>query len=412
MKTRVFLKKQIEQGFAIIMCMVVLLPAVAFAAPIPVESQTSGWAEELVDAAIAAELVPEALQMRYTEPITREEFCILVVRFVEVACNTTIGGRVRFVDTNNPDIEMAAWMGIVQGVGEDRFAPNEFVTRELAATMLVRLSIAVDHPLPRAIATFTDNSAVAKWAFASVGRVREAGVMYGIDDLRFDPAGLCTREQSIAAVLQMYKLVTETPVSIPSQTFNHAGHLYDMSDPNVQKFPELTTSRPDSLSEAWRSAEEVRSFLKQDGLNQLTNGKTLYERCMRPIEEWVDKYMATHGLSVEGKSDYEKTEIIKAITADASTMEELIQFWEPDFHFSTGDCVVRANAVQFLMVALDFERFRIAVVQFRPDLTHATNAYWDASSGAIRFIDDPGNGWGVWNLFLDELDENSGAILI
>ena len=387
-----------------------LAPVTTFAAPVSEENQPSSWAMERVNAAIAAQLVPEVLQTQYLEPITRAEFCALAVRFIETVSNADIGGRIRFSDTEDPNVEMAAWMGLVQGIEDGLFDPNGLLTREYIATILVRLSMVVDHPLPRAIATFTDNAEVAGWAFASVGRVHEAGIMYGIDDLRFGPGGIYSREQSIVSIVTLYEFVTANPVPTPS--FDLSSRSYDMSDPNVQKHPELTTSTLSGLPGNWRSADEVKATSKRDVPEGQVNGEMFYERCMRPIETWVDIYVSAHNLSVTGMTDYEKSEVVKAIVSDEPALGELIRIWEPGFRFSEGDCVQRARAVQFLMAALDFERFHIVVVQFRPDLTHATNAYWDASSGAIRFIDAPGNKWGVWNLFLDELDENSGAILI
>ena len=52
---------------------------------------------------------------------------------------------------------MAA-LGVVTGVGENKFAPDDKLTREQAATMLSRLANAIGKPLTEQTASFGDNN--------------------------------------------------------------------------------------------------------------------------------------------------------------------------------------------------------------------------------------------------------------
>jgi hypothetical protein len=100
-------------------------------------------------------------------------------------------------------------------------------------------------------------------------------------------------------------------------------------------------------------------------------------------------------------TDYEKTYVIRQIVEDGE-FEEFVGQWYPGFRTTGGDCVPRAHAINFIMIAMDFELFR--TVGGKVNLSHVWNAYWDSTVGAIRFV-DAGLSFDVWNLFIDELDE-------
>ena len=127
--------------------------------------------------------------------------------------------------------------------------------------------------------------------------------------------------------------------------------------------------------------------------------QTFYDWRMRPIQEWVDNYLAANGLTVRGRTDYQKTAIIRHII-EAGRLEEFIGLWQPGFQFTSGDCAHRSNAVTFLMIALDFELFDS--VTGVVSVAHGWNAYWDSTVNAVRFI-DAALDFNVWNLYVDEL---------
>jgi hypothetical protein len=134
----------------------------------------------------------------------------------------------------------------------------------------------------------------------------------------------------------------------------------------------------------------------------MIDGKMFYDRRMKPIQEWVDKYLADNGLSIKGKTDYEKTAIIKHVI-EGGRFDEFINLWRPRFIFTTDDCVPIAEATHFISMSLDVES--CAIVHCVVAKAHAVNAYWDSAMGAVRFIDGNIAGGGVWNVFVDELDE-------
>ena len=173
--------------------------------PEPTTDQPSSWAVEQVNAAVEAGLVPESLQAKYTQTATRAEFCALAVQLYETVTGSEITERATFSDTTDVNVQKMAGLGVVNGVGDGKFDPNGTLTREQAATILVRLADAMGHPLPQAGAPFADNASIGSWARDAVGRVKAGGIMDGVGSNTFNPKAAYSREQSILTILRLYQ---------------------------------------------------------------------------------------------------------------------------------------------------------------------------------------------------------------
>ena len=205
---------------------------------------------------------------------------------------------------------------------------------------------------------------------------------------------------------------SEPPKTAPATTTPApSGHQFDMNDPNVRKHPiyamaktivELRVGAP-----RWRSAAETIAIQKNTDPDYMIDGKTFYDWRMKPIQEWVDNYVTANGLSYKNKTDHQKTAIIKHVI-DNGRFEEFIGLWRPGFRHSDTDCVPRAEGIQFMMVALNFEFFDITS-GLSGKSPHAWNGYWDSSVGVVRFLDANPSA-GVWNLYIDELDEQGHTL--
>ena len=106
-----------------------------------------------------------------------------------------------------PYVAWAAENGVVQGVGGDRFAPNDPITREQLCTMLVRYldSDGIELPQLTNPAAFTDEDQVSDWAKDAVERFRQLGIVEGSDTGAFLPKNNASRAE-VAAVFQ--RLIT------------------------------------------------------------------------------------------------------------------------------------------------------------------------------------------------------------
>lgn len=167
----------------------------------------SGWAEKQVTRAIEAGFVPYNLQSSYTNAATRSEFCALALILYEATTGVRINERTEFIDTSDINVEKMAAVGVVNGVGNGKFAPNDKLTREQAATILSRLAEVMDKPISKQVASFADNNKISAWAIESVGQMQTTGIMDGIGNNTFAPKNPYTREQSIITLLRLHDLV-------------------------------------------------------------------------------------------------------------------------------------------------------------------------------------------------------------
>ena len=190
-----------------------LLAACLLAVPAGAADEPSGWAQEAVQTARDAGLVPETLDGAYTQPITRAEFCALaaaVYRSWAAAgqLGASIAEEVQFTDCTDADVLLCASLGIVNGVGDGRFDPDRSISRQEAASMLRRLgSLRADYDnsvqgrLPH---VFSDGAQISSWARDDINWVYRHGIMNGVSGNAFDPQGEYTREQSVMTVLRIY----------------------------------------------------------------------------------------------------------------------------------------------------------------------------------------------------------------
>ena len=137
--------------------------------------------------------------------ITRAEFAALAVAFYE-SKNGEITGRVQFADTNNINAQKLAYLGVVNGVGNNMFAPDEILTRQQAAVILVRLSEAIGKTLPEGSADFADFDKISPWAKSAVGRVVSANIIPVAANNYFLHNGAFTENQSITAITKLFEL--------------------------------------------------------------------------------------------------------------------------------------------------------------------------------------------------------------
>ena len=116
--------------------------------------------------------------------------------------------------------DAVAWAkeaGVVKGLTETTFGPDEFITREQLSTMLFRFSSSAPVSVPERadLSPFADDEKVSDWATEPLEWAVEAGIINGTDGNRLAPDGFATREQ-FAAIIERYdgsfKLVYNEPI--------------------------------------------------------------------------------------------------------------------------------------------------------------------------------------------------------
>lgn len=169
----------------------------------------SSWAHESVERAVELGLLPEPFKFGFRKNTTRAEFTAITVTLYE-HFNEPITGRITFTDTNDINVEKAAYIGLVGGVGNNHFDPYAPLTREQAAVMLARLADLLGIQLLNCSPTFADNEELSSWAFNQVGSIQATGIMSGVGDNRFAPQSPYTREQSIITIIKLYEMFVQT----------------------------------------------------------------------------------------------------------------------------------------------------------------------------------------------------------
>lgn len=163
----------------------------------------SAWASSVVAKAIESQTVPNNLQNKYGQPITRAEFCALATQYYETTTGKAITVTAQFNDTSDINVQKMAGLSVVNGIGNGEFAPNRTLSRQEAATILARLAKVMGTDLPTGTASFNDGASIANWATTQVGQMVASGVMNGVGNNTFAPLAPYTREQSIVTVARL-----------------------------------------------------------------------------------------------------------------------------------------------------------------------------------------------------------------
>ena len=105
------------------------------------------------------------------------------------------------------EVMTAYSMGLVKGIDEDTFKPNEYVTREQMAAMAARLlRYKYYYESESGNTDFADENQISSWAKKSVKTLNKLEIMQGKNEGMFDPKGLSTR---LEAVVVLERLLTK-----------------------------------------------------------------------------------------------------------------------------------------------------------------------------------------------------------
>lgn len=189
----------------------------------------SDWAKPEIQKAAACNLLPYELTDKYQSNITRKEFCNLIYRLVATefspdsdsrmgelsAIDSVIYERqltdkvnsVVFSDCEDDKIKFLSGAGIIYGMGDGMFAPDESITREQASTILYRTAEFLGNKtLPTALKiSYEDENDISDWAKSSVACINAMGIMTGVSEKVFAPKQTYTVEQAIATMLRLYE---------------------------------------------------------------------------------------------------------------------------------------------------------------------------------------------------------------
>jgi hypothetical protein len=196
------LKKQIYIIMSVVLALTLVVPITEAYA-----QETSDWALESIEKALEENLIVLDDLDKLQAIITREDFVEIIMKLY-----TSLDGKdvdlsdsLSFVDTQNAEVIKAYHLGIVNGIGEGKFAPNEHVTREQAIVILHRLLDALEiYPITTMeYILFEDEDEISDWAKNSFQLMYKLGVVKGVGEGYVAPEKGATVEQALVMAVRL-----------------------------------------------------------------------------------------------------------------------------------------------------------------------------------------------------------------
>lgn len=171
---------------------------------------TSHWAEDKIASLSNAGIVSGKGAHKFDPDsyITRAEFTAMVARAFSLVSVPYSG---TFDDISDSDwysgiIEAAYRRGIIFGVSDNIFAPNERITREQMAAIITRAYLLCNGPLPYEMGLkYYDSFLISPWAYESVKMSSNLNLFTGDDMNLFRPLDNATRAEAAVCIYRALK---------------------------------------------------------------------------------------------------------------------------------------------------------------------------------------------------------------
>lgn len=191
------------------------------------------WAKESIDYVVGRGLFGGGTANKFNPDtaITRGEFVTALGRLAGVDAKAFTKSNFTDVKADSPFrpyIEWAYSKRVVQGIGNNQFAPDRAITRQEIAVILQNYAKATGYKLPvtRTAVTFADASSIGSSYKDAVTAMQQAGIMMGEQNNKFNPVGNTTRAEA-SAMLHRYIKLTIDPATAQGWALNHDGqYLY------------------------------------------------------------------------------------------------------------------------------------------------------------------------------------------
>ena len=167
------------------------------------------WAKESINALAEKGILNGKGDNKFApnDGVTREEF----VKIIAVAFDLKADKDVNFADVSEDRwskdfIKAAASNGIVNGDGEN-FNPTDIITRQDMAVIIYRVFEKLGAEVKGEAISFNDSSDIADYAQEAVEALSGAGIINGMGDGTFAPRATVTRAQSAKVVYSLLNLL-------------------------------------------------------------------------------------------------------------------------------------------------------------------------------------------------------------
>jgi hypothetical protein len=199
-------------AIATLFCLIaIILPISAFAADTFTDI-SNHWGKDKIESWIDKGFVsgyPDG-SFKPDQEITRAEFMAIV----NSAFSFTMTEPTNYLDVDNGawyahNLAVAKAGGYIKGYPDGTMRPNNPISREEAAAIIMRLNNLIDNEA--AASQFAD-AADTNWSKGAVGAVADAGIMQGYLDGTFQPQGFITRAEAVVALDGAINYAVTVPV--------------------------------------------------------------------------------------------------------------------------------------------------------------------------------------------------------
>ncbi len=166
------------------------------------------WAENVIEELVATYAIkgyPDGT-FKPDKGISRAEFVTIVVKAFQLSEKN---GKV-FEDTANHwaqnSITTAAAHGIVSGYSDNAFGPDDLITREQMAVMIVKAAKLAETQKGK---TFADGNKISAWARDAVATASANNIISGYPDNTFGPQNNATRAESATVIIKSLELASK-----------------------------------------------------------------------------------------------------------------------------------------------------------------------------------------------------------
>lgn len=137
--------------------------------------------------------------------ITRAEFATILVKAFDLESKSTTIFNDTIDHWAKEYISVAAGNGIILGYGENLFGPDDLITREQMAVMIVK-SMKID--LSSNDTLFVDSTKVSEWAQEYVSTAVNSEVIVGYPDKTFKPQANATRAEAVTVIMNGLRIIS------------------------------------------------------------------------------------------------------------------------------------------------------------------------------------------------------------
>lgn len=180
-----------------------------------VRDACSPWAEEIIEGAVNAGLVPKSNQQNFSKAISRRNAAQMFVSLLEASSGTDIQTLLRlhnvtmdmnaFTDTKDTAVLACNALGILKGTAPGVFSPDSTLTRAQAAAILNRAARILGVETSGYTHSFTD--VAGHWVNPELGWPAHAEILKGTGGGMFSPEIELTNEQAIAIVWRAWHVL-------------------------------------------------------------------------------------------------------------------------------------------------------------------------------------------------------------